>query len=180
MIVGSERVLKTFNTTVPAEGATVDIPVDASWGGGAYITATLFRPGNGPESRMPARSIGLTWLAVDPKAQTLNVAFATPEKTEPNKPLSIPVAVTGAAAMSDAYVSIAAVDVGILNLTRYEAPDPESWYFGQRMLGLEIRDLVVAVAGGRQTASESLGHREFILTYKSFDPIGPACLPRIG
>lgn len=44
-------------------------------------------------------------------------------------------------------------------------------------VGREIRDLVLAVAGGRQTASEALGHREFILTYKSFEPIGPACLP---
>ena len=47
-------------------------------------------------------------------------------------------------------------------------------------VGHEIRDLVVAVANGQQTASEGLGHREFILTYKSFDPIGPACLPRIA
>lgn len=44
-------------------------------------------------------------------------------------------------------------------------------------VGLEIHDLVLAVAGGHQTASEALGHREFILTYKSFDPLGPACLP---
>lgn len=51
---------------------------------------------------------------------------------------------------------------------------------GQRSIdavGREIRDLVVAVAQGQQTKSEDLGHREFILTYKSFDPIGPACLP---
>lgn len=44
-------------------------------------------------------------------------------------------------------------------------------------VGREIRDLVVAVAQGQQTKSEELGHREFILTYKSFEPIGPACLP---
>ncbi|WP_226622887.1 UxaA family hydrolase [Alloyangia pacifica] len=44
-------------------------------------------------------------------------------------------------------------------------------------VGREIRDLVVAVAGGALTKSEALGHREFILTYKSFEPIGPACLP---
>ena len=44
-------------------------------------------------------------------------------------------------------------------------------------VGREIRDLVVAVAAGAQTKSEALGHREFILTYKSFEPIGPACLP---
>ena len=30
---------------------------------------------------------------------------------------------------------VAAVDVGILNLTRYEAmPNPEDWYFGQRQV----------------------------------------------
>jgi len=44
-------------------------------------------------------------------------------------------------------------------------------------IGTEIYDQVVAVAGGVQTKSEDLGHREFILTYKSFEPIGPACLP---
>ena len=44
-------------------------------------------------------------------------------------------------------------------------------------VGTEIYDMVLAVARGQQTKSESLGHREFILTYKSFEPIGPACLP---
>jgi altronate hydrolase len=44
-------------------------------------------------------------------------------------------------------------------------------------VGEEIHDLVLQVAAGRRTASEALGHQEFILTYKSFDPIGPACLP---
>ena len=34
-----------------------------------------------------------------------------------------------------------------------------------------------AVAAGERSASESLGHQEFILTYKSFDPVGPACQP---
>ena len=44
-------------------------------------------------------------------------------------------------------------------------------------VGAEIRDLVLGLATGRRTASEALGHQEFILTYKSFEPIGPACLP---
>jgi altronate hydrolase len=44
-------------------------------------------------------------------------------------------------------------------------------------VGAEIYDLVVAVAGGTRTVSEALGHQEFILTYKTFEPIGPACLP---
>ncbi len=44
-------------------------------------------------------------------------------------------------------------------------------------VGREIFELVVAVASGRRTASERLGHREFILTYKAFEPLGPDCLP---
>ncbi len=44
-------------------------------------------------------------------------------------------------------------------------------------VGREVFDLVLAVAAGKPTVSERLGHQEFILTYKSFEPIGPACLP---
>ena len=44
-------------------------------------------------------------------------------------------------------------------------------------VGREIFAHVLDVAGGAQTKSESLGHQEFVLTYKTFDPIGPACLP---
>ena len=44
-------------------------------------------------------------------------------------------------------------------------------------VGQEIYDQVVAVASGQRTSSEALGHQEFILTYKTFEPVGPACLP---
>jgi altronate dehydratase large subunit len=44
-------------------------------------------------------------------------------------------------------------------------------------VGAEIFALIEAVAGGMATKSEELLHQEFILTYKSFTPIGPACLP---
>lgn len=44
-------------------------------------------------------------------------------------------------------------------------------------VGQEIFDLVASVAGGRSSVSEELGHQEFILTYKSFEPSGPGCLP---
>lgn len=44
-------------------------------------------------------------------------------------------------------------------------------------VGREIFAQSLAVAAGAQTKSESLGHHEFVLTYKSFAPIGPACLP---
>jgi altronate hydrolase len=44
-------------------------------------------------------------------------------------------------------------------------------------VGHEIYDLILRVANGEKTKSEELGHQEFILTYKTFEPVGPACLP---
>ncbi len=44
-------------------------------------------------------------------------------------------------------------------------------------VGREIFDHILRVAAGGKTASEELGHREFSLVYKSFEPLGPACLP---
>ncbi len=44
-------------------------------------------------------------------------------------------------------------------------------------VGEEIFDVALAVVGGERSVSEALGHQEFILTYKSFEPVGPACLP---
>ena len=44
-------------------------------------------------------------------------------------------------------------------------------------VGAEIVSQILRVATGLRTKSEELGHQEFILTYKSFEPIGPACLP---
>ncbi|SHF26547.1 UxaA family hydrolase [Pedobacter caeni] len=41
----------------------------------------------------------------------------------------------------------------------------------------EIFQNILQVAAGKKTCSEELGHQEFILTYKTFTPIGPACLP---
>jgi len=42
--------------------------------------------------------------------------------------------------------------------------------------GDEILELIKDVARGETPKSEHRGHREFILTYKRFEPIGPACL----
>jgi altronate dehydratase large subunit len=46
-----------------------------------------------------------------------------------------------------------------------------------QQVGGEIVDLVARVANGEETCSEALGHQEFILTYKQFEPSGPGCFP---
>lgn len=151
--IGADGVLATQTASVPKGGATIDIPVRSDWGAGVYVTATLFRPGDAQASHMPMRAIGVKWLTIDPGAHKLGVALSPPKQMEPRRPLDIPVSVSGLSAGETAYVTVAAVDVGILNLTNYEVPDPEGWYFGQRQLGLELRDLYGRLIDGSQGAA---------------------------
>lgn len=46
-------------------------------------------------------------------------------------------------------------------------------------VGDEIYKLVLDVAKGEQSKSEELGHQEFVITYKQFEGVGPACLPTV-
>ena len=154
--IGAESLIATQTASIGAEGGEVEIPVTEAWGSGSYVTATLFRPGADQESRMPMRAIGITWLKVDPADRKLDIALDVPEKTLPRQPLDISLKVAGAGANEEAYITVAAVDVGILNLTRYEAPDPAGWYFGQRRLGMEIRDLYGRLIDGSLGATGRL------------------------
>ncbi|MFT6775982.1 MAG: hypothetical protein ACJA1L_003706, partial [Paracoccaceae bacterium] len=49
--------------------------------------------------------------------------------------------VTGAQTGEQVWLTLATVDDGILNLTGFKAPDPMGHYFGQRRLGVDLRDV---------------------------------------
>ena len=139
--VGTDRIVEVATASIGEGGGTIDLPVTADWGPGAYVTATLYRPAGASENRMPMRAIGVKWLTVAPGERKLDVAIDLPDQGEPRAPLRVPVTLAGFTPGTEAYVSVAAVDVGILNLTNHKGADPEAWYFGQRALGLEIRDI---------------------------------------
>lgn len=136
-----DRLISMQMVEVPAEGTTVDLPITDEWGPGAYITATLFRPMDLEAGRMPARALGLTWAKVEPGDRDLDIRIDLPDETRPRGPLTIPIEIANLAPGTEAYVVVTAVDLGILNLTNYQPPAPDDWYFGQRRLGTEIRDL---------------------------------------
>ncbi len=119
----------------------VAIPVGSDWGAGAYVVATLYSPMDEKTKRMPARSIGVAWLGIDQRPRTFDVALAVPDKAASGSKLPVPITLTGMAAGEDAYVTVAAVDVGVLNLTRFATPAPETWFYAQRLLGTDYRDM---------------------------------------
>ena len=120
---------------------TITLPVTDEWGAGVYVTASVLRPMDVAAGRNPARALGLTHAGVDPGARQLTATIETAPEAAPRGPLDVAVRVAGVEAGDTAFVTVAAVDVGILNLTGFKAPDPSDHYFGQRKLGVGIRDI---------------------------------------
>jgi uncharacterized protein YfaS (alpha-2-macroglobulin family) len=148
-IVG-ERLLDSREVDVPEGGLTVPITIGEGWGTGAYVLASLYRPMDVAARRMPARAMGLAWFGIDRATRTLDVTLDTPQSMKPRTRLTVPVRLGNLAAGEEAFVTVAAVDVGILNLTRYDPPAPENFYFGQKRLGAELRDIYGLLIDGMQ------------------------------
>ena len=137
--VATDRIVATYTAKVSPEGNTIDIPVKPEWGAGAYALVTAWRPLSSRADRAPARAIGTVWLGLDPAQRTLEVQMAAPEKVTPRQKIEVPVRIANAAG-PDAFVTLSAVDEGILQLTKYKSPRPQDFYFGKRRLGVEMRD----------------------------------------
>jgi alpha-2-macroglobulin len=131
-------------------GASLDLTAKAEWGAGAYVVALAHRPLDQAAKRMPGRSLGLAWFSLDKAARALQVKLEAPEKIRPRGTLDIPVTLAGLKAGEEAFVTVSAVDIGILNLTRHEVPKPGEHFFGQRKLSAELRDLYGFLIDGMQ------------------------------
>jgi len=138
--------------TIEEGVSEIALPVTEEWGAGAYVVATLLRPMDVDAKRNPARAMGLAWLPVDPGERALDVSFVAGDEAAPRGQLDASVTVAGLAAGARAYVTVAAVDVGVLNVTGFEFPEVEDHYFGQRALGAEMRDVYGRLIDGLQGA----------------------------
>jgi len=151
-----DRLMSTTTTDVKAGTARIPLTVGRDWGSGAYVVATLRRPLDETASRMPGRAIGVQWFGVDRKARTLAFEMPLPSLMRPNGTLRVPMKLSGLAAGEEARIVVAAVDVGILNLTGYKPPAPDDFYLGQRRLGTEVRDLYGQLLDGMQGTRGSI------------------------
>ncbi len=148
----SNRMIHRQMVDVP-EGETV-IPIDVTeeWGAGAYVTATVIRPMDVAASQNPARAMGVAHATVEPIGRLLDVSIDVPQVTSPRKMQKALIRVENAPIGEPVWLTLAAVDVGILNLTGFESPDPQVYYFGQRRLGVDLRDVYGRLIDGMNGA----------------------------
>ena len=140
LLVESDHLL--FSKTIDAKpGATFEIPVtDDFERHDVYVTALVFRGGSATDKVTPARAVGEAWVPMDRADRKIDVAIEAPRQMKPETDLPVTVRAP-ALAGKKAYVTVSAVDVGILNITRFARPDANAWFFAQRALGIDAYDL---------------------------------------
>jgi len=140
LLVESDRLL--FSHTIDARpGATFEIPVTKEFERhDVYVTALVFRGGSAVEKITPARAVGEAWVPMDRADRKVDVAIEAPALMKPETDLPVTVKAPVLAGKK-AYVTVSAVDVGILNITRFPRPDANAWFFAQRALGVDAYDV---------------------------------------
>ncbi len=157
--VEGDRPLWRTIVDVAADGTQVQIPVSDDWARhDLYISALVIRPGDRRSRIAPKRALGLIHLPLDRSQRRLDIAIEAPEKALPNTPLTVNLQVRGAGGPGETYVTLAAVDVGVLAITNFETPDPAAYFFNRRRYGVDCYDLYQKII---ETGEGSLARRRF-------------------
>ncbi|MCA9567396.1 MAG: hypothetical protein KC656_06115 [Myxococcales bacterium] len=107
-----------------------------------YVSAFLVKDPHldSPEGYTPERAFGVSSVRVDPAERTLAMKLGVPDEVRSNSPLKVDVDLGKAGA--SASITVAAVDEGILQLTKFQSPDPLKDVFAQRELGIRTYETV--------------------------------------
>lgn len=148
VFVESDTNLLTIPVTVPVEGKTIEFNIDPSWDRhDLYVSALIVRKGDpsfsGKAGRLPKRAVGLTPLRLERSERNLDISIQSPDKTEPNQRVNVTVNVIheDKSVPENGWVTIAAVDTGILNLTGFKTPSPHDYFFQQRSYAVKMNDI---------------------------------------
>ncbi|TNE63826.1 MAG: alpha-2-macroglobulin family protein [Alphaproteobacteria bacterium] len=140
-VVNNNSLVDTKTVDLAKDGSRFEMKVGKNWGPGGYILATALRPDAGAVSRLPVRATGLTWYSVDRAAHDRTLLMAVPDVARPLTSITVPVTVKDGKAGEAMKLMIAAVDEGVLRITRYQSPNPGEHYFGQRAFAADLYDI---------------------------------------
>ena len=140
LMVESDRML--YVQAIDAKpGSTFPIPVTKEWERhDIYVTALVFRGGSAPSKITPARAVGVVHVPMDRRDRRVAVGLSVPKQMRPEQNLPVTVSVPELAGQL-AHVTVSAVDVGILNITRFPVPDANAQFFAQRRFGVDAYDI---------------------------------------
>jgi uncharacterized protein YfaS (alpha-2-macroglobulin family) len=138
------RLLKSF--WVPTTKGSTDITFDATeaMSPNCFACVTLIQPHAQTRNDLPIRLYGVIPVPVENTNTHLKPLISMRNELEPGKEVSITVKENTGKAMT---YTLAMVDDGLLDLTRFKTPDPWNVFYAREALGVKTWDLFDQVMG---------------------------------
>jgi len=140
LVIAGEEVHSVRTVKIPEGGSEINVKLDKDWGAGVYALLTVYTPRTIGERPVPRRAVGIGYISLDVNAQKLDVSLKAPEVTKPRQKQKITVNVGNVPRGETVMLTLAAVDEGVLQVTKYKSPDPQEFYFGKKALRVDVRD----------------------------------------
>ncbi len=142
----------------PKEGQTqFRLPMKALYAPNIYLNIILLQPHAFTENDLPIRMYGTVPLLVEDPSTRLIPQITMPEVLLPEESFKLQVKEEKGRSMT---YSVAVVDEGLLDLTRFRTPNPWDTFFAREALGVrtwDIYDDVIGAFGGRVDQVFSIG-----------------------
>lgn len=136
-LVIADRSVKTVQTIRIEDGQSeIRLPIAKGWTTDLYAMLTVYTPG---AEAQPRRAVGLVHIPMGRSDQTLAVSLDIPERILPRTQQDVVVKVAGLD-REQAFLTLAAVDTGILQITDYNPPEPDAYYFGKLAFPIDVFD----------------------------------------
>jgi alpha-2-macroglobulin len=122
-----------------------------------YLYASLIQPHRNTDNDLPIRMFGVIPLKVEDPDTRLYPQLAMPDELSPKSKVTLKVSEKYKNEMT---YTIAMVDEGLLDLTRFKTPDPWSSFYAREALGVKTWDMfehVLGAYGGRIDGIYSIG-----------------------
>lgn len=143
-IENGSRVLKTFWTDTQAGQTQFKFKAEASMAPNVFANITLLQPHAQTVNDLPIRMYGAIPLIIEDPETILKPVIKMADKIKPETENSITVSEHNGKAMT---YTIALVDEGLLDLTRFKTPDPHAVFYAREGLGVKTWDLFDYVLG---------------------------------
>ncbi|MEL6324515.1 MAG: alpha-2-macroglobulin family protein, partial [Pseudomonadota bacterium] len=131
--------LSVQSRDVSKDGTRVSLPVSADWGEGAYVMVTVYTPRDPVLQAKPRRAVGIAYVPVDTSGRTFELTINAKDVVKPRLEHLITVDIEGGP-REPVFLTLAAVDEGILQLTKFQSPDAADFFLGKKGLGVSLYD----------------------------------------
>ncbi len=166
LTVEKNEVLEYITVDMAENTAEVELEVKNDYFPNVYITGTLIKPADEIEQTLPARAFGIVPLVLSDEKKKIAIDIEAPETIRPNTKLPVEIRLDKPRRVE---MTIAAIDVGILQLTDFETPNPLEFFHGKKRPGLNPYDIYSFVFPEIEPSSSNLapsGGRMFSETRK--------------